>query len=33
MQTKRWRLRGDKTEVGVYFGKFVCALAGITAQV
>ena len=30
---KRWRLKGNRTELGVYSGKFECALAGITAQV
>ena len=25
MQTKWWRLKGDRTELGVYSGKFVCA--------
>ena len=23
-QTKWWRLKGDRTELGVYSGKFVC---------
>ena len=25
MQTERWRLKCDKTELGMYSGKFVCA--------
>ena len=34
MQTERWRLKWDRTELCLYSGKFVCAtLTAITAHV